>query len=161
MKIQPSFQTIGTKKLIGHHRTMSYKDNSTYTLWNRFMPLRNTITTAISSDLYSVQLYAVDFFKNFSPNNPFEKWACREVNNFENIPDGMSTLEIPSGLYAVFHYKGDSSHAAEMFNYIFMEWLPQSNYLLDDRPHFEILGEAYQYNDPNSEEDIWIPIKIK
>jgi AraC family transcriptional regulator len=29
---------------------------------------------------------------------------------------------------------------------------------VDDRPHFEILGIRYRNNDPNSEEEIWIPI---
>jgi len=157
----PSLKTIATKKLIGHHRTMSFQDNSTYTLWNRFMPLRNSIMNTIGSELYSVQFYDVDFFKNFNPSHPFEKWACREVLDFKNIPDGMSTIEIPAGLYAVFHYKGDNSRAAEAYNYIFTEWLPKSEYLLDSRPHFEILGEAYKYNDPESEEDIYIPIQPK
>jgi AraC family transcriptional regulator len=41
------------------------------------------------------------------------------------------------------------------------EWLPNSAYALDDRPHFEALGEQYKNNDPNSEEEIWIPIKPK
>lgn len=161
MKSIPSLQTIKSKKLIGHHRTMSFQDNSTYTLWNRFMPLRHTITNAIGNELYNVQLYAVGFFEHFNPSHPFEKWACKEVSDFENIPDGMSTIEIPEGLYAVFHYKGDNSQAAEMYNYIFTEWMPNSGYQLDLRPHFEILGEDYRYNDPNSEEDIYIPILPK
>lgn len=29
-------------------------------------------------------------------------------------------------------------------------WLPNSDYLLDDRPHFELLGDKYKNNDPNS-----------
>ncbi|MDI1233424.1 MAG: GyrI-like domain-containing protein [bacterium] len=161
MQTQPTFHTIATKNLVGHYRTISFNDNSTYTLWNHFMPLRNEIKNAIGTTLYSVQLYPIDFFKNFSPNNPFEKWACREVPNFENVPSGMSTLVIPEGLYAVFHFIGDASNASEIYNYIFMEWLPASNYNLDIRPHFEILGELYKYNDPNSEEDIWIPIISK
>jgi AraC family transcriptional regulator len=157
----PTLKTIAGKKLIGHHRTMSFQDNSTFTLWSRFMPLRNSIINTVGPELYSVQFYVVDFFKKFNSNNPFEKWACREVLNFEDIPDGMSTIEIPEGLYAVFHYKGDNSTAAEAYNYIFTEWLPKSDYLLDSRPHFEILGEAYKYNDPDSEEDIYIPIQAK
>jgi predicted transcriptional regulator YdeE len=43
-------------------------------------------------------------------------------------------------------------------NYIYTEWLPASNYELDNRPQFEILGVKYKTNDPNSEEEIWIPI---
>jgi AraC family transcriptional regulator len=43
--------------------------------------------------------------------------------------------------------------------YIFNTWLPQSNYQLAPRPHFEILGEKYKNNHPDSEEEIWIPIQ--
>ena len=38
-------------------------------------------------------------------------------------------------------------------------WIAKSDYNLDDRPHFEVLGEKYINAD--SEEEIWIPIKKK
>ena len=34
-----------------------------------------------------------------------------------------------------------------------------SEYEFDNRPQFEILGEKYKNNAPDSEEEIWIPIK--
>jgi len=67
---------------------------------------------------------------------------------------------LPGGLYAVFDYKG-SSNDPGIFQYIFGTWLPGSEYDIDDRPHFEVLGENYKTNDPNSEEEIWIPIRQK
>lgn len=30
---------------------------------------------------------------------------------------------------------------------------------MDDRAHFEVLGERYKNNDLSSEKEIWIPIK--
>jgi AraC family transcriptional regulator len=42
---------------------------------------------------------------------------------------------------------------------MFREWLPASGYELDDRPHFEILGERYKNNDPDSEEELWFPVR--
>ncbi|MCB0855813.1 MAG: GyrI-like domain-containing protein, partial [Bacteroidetes bacterium] len=48
-----------------------------------------------------------------------------------------------------------------IFQYIFFECLPKSDYLLDNRPHFEVLGEKAKLNDPNSEEEIWVPIRLK
>jgi AraC family transcriptional regulator len=36
-----------------------------------------------------------------------------------------------------------------------------SKYLLDNRPHFETLGEKYKNEDPSSEEEVWIPIKLR
>jgi AraC family transcriptional regulator len=31
--------------------------------------------------------------------------------------------------------------------------------LLDNKPHFEIMGDQYKNEDPDSEEELWIPIK--
>jgi AraC family transcriptional regulator len=73
----------------------------------------------------------------------------------------METFTLTSGLYAVFQYKGTANEAAGTFQYILGTWLPNSEYTLDSRPHFEILGEKYKNNDPDSEEEIWIPIKPK
>lgn len=89
---------------------------------------------------------------------PFEKWAAVEVVNATNIPQGMQFFELPAGQYAVFDYKGPSNDTS-IFQYIYDEWLPHSSYRLDHRPHFEVLGKKYKNNDPNSEEEIWIPIK--
>ncbi|TQE66329.1 GyrI-like domain-containing protein [Leptospira noguchii] len=43
-------------------------------------------------------------------------------------------------------------------HHIFQEWLPNSGYKLEHRPHFELLGSKYKNNDPTSEEEVWIPI---
>ena len=64
------------------------------------------------------------------------------------------------GSYAVFDYKGLNTDT-QIFIYIFKEWLPNSDYELDERPHFEILGNKYKNGNPESEEEIWIPIKQK
>ena len=80
--------------------------------------------------------------------------------NFDNKLPELNTLLLESGLYAVFDYKGSSSDTS-IYEYIFFNWLPNSKYKVDNRPHFEILGNKYKNNDPNSEEEIWIPIKEK
>jgi len=73
----------------------------------------------------------------------------------------METFTLSGGEYAVFDYKGSSDDSSIFFQYIFMTWLPNSEYKLDNRPHFEVLGEKDKNNDSNSEEEIWIPIKKK
>lgn len=157
----PTVQTIPSKKLIGKHLTMSFAENKTYALWSSFMPERRLLTNAVDSQhMYSLQLYGKDFYINFSPTREFEKWAALEVSDFDAVPDGMETLTIPGGQYAVFHYKGSHNNGFDVFSYIFGEWLPASGYELDDRPHFELLGPKYKNGDPDSEEEIWIPIKF-
>jgi AraC family transcriptional regulator len=157
--MQPKIETLQSKKLIGLKLTMSLAQNRTAELWRSFMPRRNEIKNRISNESISLQLYPASHFNNFSPLNEFEKWAAMEVSDFNYIPENMHTLLVPSGDYAVFHYKGSSTDTS-IFNYIFSEWLPKSNYILDDRPHFEVLGEKYKNGDPTSEEDIYIPLKL-
>ncbi len=107
-----------------------------------------------------MQSFDSGYFENFNPHAEFEKWAVVEVVDFNHVPEGMETKVLPAGLYAVFHYKG-SSNDGSVFQYIFGVWLPASQYALDSRPHFEVLGEKYKNGDPDSEEEIWIPIKPK
>ena len=125
------------------------------------MPRRKEILNSIGTDLYSIQTYESSFFSDFNPDKEFEKWAAIEVTNFDNVPAEMESFTLPGGLYAVFLYRGAASAAAESFRYILGTWLPASDYTLDDRPHFEILGEKYKREDPASEEEIWIPVKPK
>jgi AraC family transcriptional regulator len=154
----PEIKTINRKKLVGKRLTMSLSVNMTGELWKSFMQKRKEIRNHIGNKLYSIQVYDSAYFNNFNPVAGFEKWAAVEVADFETVPAEMETFILPGGLYAVFLYKGLSTDSA-IFQYIFGTWLPGSTYLLDERPHFEVLGEKYKNDDPDSEEEIWIPIK--
>ena len=156
----PRIEMLQEKRLVGIHQEMSLAANRTSQLWASFMPRRHEIRHTLSSDLISLQIYPTSYFTHFSPLNNFEKWACMEVNPSFPIPQGMESLILPGGLYAVFNYQGLSSDP-QIFQYIFGSWLPSSGYELDHRPHFEVLGEKYKNNDPHSEEEIWIPVISK
>lgn len=156
----PRIENLTEKKLIGKRLSMSLANNRTGELWQSFMPKRKEISNNISNDLISMQVYKPTHFIDFKPTNEFEKWATIEVSNFETVPTNMETFTLAGGLYAVFDYKG-SSNDPSVFQYIFGTWLPGSEYFLDNRPHFEVLGDKYKNNDPTSEEEIWIPIKPK
>jgi AraC family transcriptional regulator len=160
MKMIPRIETLTKKKLIGKRMIMSFSENKTVELWKSFMPRRKEIQNNIGTDLYSMQIYEPLFFNNFNQNTKFEKWAAIEVTDFKTVPDEMETFILIDGLYAVFLHKGSNTDNST-FQYIFSTWIPNSEYLLDNRPHFEILGEKYKNNDTSSEEEIWIPIKKK
>lgn len=157
----PGIETINEKKLVGKRMTMSYADYKIGELWGSFIPRKKEILNHLTNDLISLVAYPPMHFADFKPTNEFERWATIEVENFNNVPDEMETFILSSGLYAVFNYKGMSSGASAFFQYIYSEWVPDSDYQLDDRAHFEVLGEKYKNNDPSSEEEIWIPIKAK
>ena len=142
--MQPTIVHLKEKILIGCSIKMNFTDNKTGELWQSFMPRLKEIKNKISADLFSVQLYNDDYnFNQFDPSAYFTKCAATEVSCIDEVPTTMETLIIPQGLYAVFLHKG--SHADNStFQYIFQTWLPNSTqYLLDDRPQFEILGEKY------------------
>ncbi len=139
---------------------MSFANNKTGEIWRRFMPQRSGIENRIEPNLYSVEIFGdTGFFNAFDPNQTFEKWAAIQVSEAGEIPEGMSILDIPEGHYAVFQYKGRASEAFDTYQYIFATWLPQSSYELDDRPHFALMGEKYRNDDPESEEELWIPVR--
>lgn len=158
----PEIKLLSAKKLIGKSTRMSLAINKTPMLWKAFMTERKSIQNTIGTDLYSIQVYDhKDDFRNFTPQTEFEKWAVVEVENFDGIPENMKSFVLPKGMYAVFIHKGTPAEFQKTFQYIFGVWLPSSEYLLDDRPHFELLGEKYKNNSPDSEEEVWIPVKEK
>jgi AraC family transcriptional regulator len=157
----PRIETTNEKKVVGKRLSMSFTDYRISELWSSFMPKRKEITNNLNNDLISFVIYKPSHFTDFKPTNVFEKWATVEVTNFDNVPEEMEAYILPSGLCAVFHYTGLSSGSSTFYQYIFDDWLPKSAYLLDDRPHVEILGAKYKNNDPSSEEEVWIPIKVK
>jgi AraC family transcriptional regulator len=139
---------------------MSLAGNETGPLWQSFMPKRTSIKNRINGNMISLQVYPPGYFEHFNPATDFDKWAAVEVSTYEDLPAGMDPFALKGGLYAVFLYKGSGTDTL-IFEYIFTRWLPASAYALDARPHFEVLGEKYKNGSPDSEEEIWIPIKSK
>ena len=158
--MNPRIETAREKKLVGRRITMSLADNQTGKIWRNFVSRRGEIANTLTTELISMNVYEPTYFADFKPTNKFEKWATVEVKSFDDTPSDMETFTLKGGLYAVFDYQG-SSQDDSIFQYIFGTWLPTSHYDLDDRPHFEVLGDRYRNNDPTSEEEIWIPIKQK
>jgi len=158
----PGIEISSEKKLVGSRMKMTFSKNKTAELWKNFMQRRKEIKNNLTTDLISMQIYnQTAYFDIFNNDTLFEKWAAVEVSDFDSIPDDMESFTLTGGLYAVFVHKGASSKGPETFRYIFETWLPGSVYSLDNRPHFEILGEKYKNEAPDSEEEIWIPIKLK
>ncbi|AXG71906.1 GyrI-like small molecule binding domain protein [Kordia sp. SMS9] len=156
---KPVIQTLPQKKLVGKSMRMSLVQNTTPILWKSFMQQRKSIENSVGTNLYSLLVYDDLYFENFNPQTTFTKYALTEVTDFETIPDGMESFTLESGLYAVFIYTGLPQNFGKAFQYILYTWLPTSGYELDNRPHFEVLGDNYIPNSEDSQEAVWIPIK--
>ena len=158
---QPEIIEIEEKMLVGIKVSTSLADDKTSLLWKRFMQSREAIRNNKNDDLFSVQIYGENFIREeFDSQSVFEKWAAMETIDHSFIPKGLQKLEIPAGMYAVFIHHGTAKEFAETAKFIFEDWLPASEYVLDNRPHFEVLGKEYKGpDDPGSKERIWIPVK--
>ena len=159
---QPKIINIEARKLVGLSIQTSLADNKTRELWQGFKPRVKEIKNSVSTDFYSIQVYESGFdMRQFNPQTEFEKWAAVEVADFDNTPNSLSQFNLVGGDYAIFIHKGTPQQFHKTASYIYGEWLPKSNYQLDNRPHFEIIPENNKLDDPSAEEEVWIPIKLK
>lgn len=154
VKNSEAFQIIVMKKEI------SFAENTTSELWQKFMPRRNEITNNINLNLFSISIYPEDFFREFNVQRKFYKCAGKAVNSIIFIPEGMEIITIEAGLYATFTYKGLSENYPSVFQNVLQKWIPENGYQIDARPFFEILGEKYKRDSEDSEEEIWVPIRV-
>ncbi|WP_439879790.1 GyrI-like domain-containing protein [Pontibacter sp. MBLB2868] len=160
--MQPDILTAPDRNLIGNRIRTKLAENRTFELWSGFKPREKEITGRVDSDFYSVQDFGnADNLRQFTPDTYFEKWAAVEVEPGAPVPEGMEAYTLPGGLYAVFIHKGKPETFSKTTAYIFGVWLPQSTYVLDDRPHFEVMHATYDPTSPESEEEVWVPIKPK
>lgn len=148
-------------RLVGQRILTSMAKNDTRDLWYSFKSKLGELNNLSEQKFYSVQIYPEDLdMRSFTPITQFEKWAAIQACESMSVPDGMETLLIPSGKYAVFIHKGTVSTFHKTTTYIFEDWLPKSGFDFDNRPQFEIMDHRYLGPvDQDSEEEVWIPIK--
>lgn len=158
MNQQPRIVDLPSRTLLGIKMTTSLAKNDTPALWQSFLSRRKQITGVLSSDLYSAAEYPADYYEAFDPTLEFEKWAAIHVEPGSIVPQGMQTLSIER-LYAVFVHTGPVHTAPATFQYIFTDWMPQSEFVVDQRPHFEIMTEQYRPESEDSTEELYIPVR--
>ena len=158
--MEPRIEQIDEKYFIGMSIEMSLVENKTFQLFSTFMPRKKEILNYKNHDVFDLIIYPEGYFLKFNPTTNFKKHALVEVPNFDNTPEGMEQFTLPSGKYVVFTIKGHIPNP-EIFNYIYSTWLPNSEFNLDDRPHFDILSEKVQQKSPDANQELWIPVSLK
>jgi predicted transcriptional regulator YdeE len=62
-----------------------------------------------------------------SPPEDDGYWVCFEVDEFEDIPDGMVSLVIPAQKYGVLHFQGHASQIFSVYPHLH-QWLDEKGY---------------------------------
>jgi AraC family transcriptional regulator len=87
----------------------------------------------------------------------FDYIAGFEVSSAEDVPQGMVAFNVPGGEYAVF--TTTLPKIGETFDNAHDTWLPQAGHQPTGDHEFELYDERFDPQDPDSEFDLYIPIK--
>ncbi|WP_250435103.1 GyrI-like domain-containing protein [Hanstruepera flava] len=130
-------------------------------LARQFMPRRQEIINRVGTHSFSIQDYADQDFNKITPQTTFNKWVAVEVENHNHIPEDMQPFILKGGDFLVVDYKGSLADFPKLWQTILTDWLPNSKYELDNRPHFEKLPESYNPQNTINEEQVWVPVRLK
>lgn len=145
-------------KIIGLSCTTTNTENKEKgiipSLWDKFISRIGEVkNTASSTRTFGLCEVIED------SNDSFTYVCCKDVENFDFVPEGMVAKVVPSSRYAVFTHKGSVESLGETYDYIYGSWLPKSGYEINGIKYdFELYDERFD-NSSSSEMDIYIPIK--
>lgn len=95
---------------------------------------------------------------NFKADGAFSYVIGVEVLGSDNIPEGMICSTIPAANYAVFTAHGQIPKSIQdTSNYIYKEWLPNSDYKRAETAEFELYDDRCQRGE-DAEVDIYLPV---
>jgi AraC family transcriptional regulator len=157
-------------KVVGMEITTTLKSNienmDISKLWTRFHPrmeeIANRIDPAVSYGICGNPADEETTQCEMTDDTEYKELVSVEVDSLDRIPDGMIGRTIPGRAYAVFTHKGKLfPNLQQTYGYIYGTWVPRSGYELDGGFDFELYDERFRdVDDPESELDIYVPIKV-
>ncbi len=154
-KLEPRFEERPGFRFAGMMYTGSAEQGEIPQLWDKFVPIMDTIPGRINTNV----CYGV--VNPFGPKEGREMdyVSAVEVEDFENVPEGMVAAEVPKAYYAVFTHKGPISRFMETVQYVYGEWIKDPGMKLGDTPHFELYDEKFKGDEEDSECYIYVPVE--
>jgi len=157
LSMEPTIITRDAIKLVGIANHYDEKDLSLPRLWSGFRPYRDSIKNRASDESFGIY----ESYEEDGDKVNFSYVCCEPVLNFDHVPEGMITRELPEQLYAKFTHRGSIADLDKTLKYIWGSWLPKSNYEYQEKPDFELYPPNYNVMDPDATMTIHIPIKEK
>jgi AraC family transcriptional regulator len=145
---KPGFMVVGVKYR-GKNENQEIPD-----LWSEFGARFNDFKHRTEEETaYGV----MDNFDHAS--GEFDYVAAVSISSTEDQPRDLTLWDIPAQTYAVF--ATTLPKVKETFDAIYGGWLPESDYQRPPGPEFELYDEGFDPKDPESQFDIYIPVKMK
>lgn len=121
-------------------------------LWRQFWQRHEEITHRTGAGV----AYGVAGNKD-PETGDFDYVAGLEVDDSRDIPPEMVSWDVPEQTYAVFQCTLPTLMAT--YQYVFTEWLPESEYDLGDGPEFELYDESFSPEEGEFGMFLYIPVK--
>jgi len=155
--LEPKIVLKDAFTVVGLEVITTQEDNNTNfsipKLWSRFIPRAQEIKSRAAAA--SLGLCISEGFDDCK----FAYLACVEVSNADSIPEGMVARSVPASKYLVFTHKGSVDELGKTYDFIYGTYIPNSTYEIASMVDFELYDERFNPNSPDSELDIYIPIK--
>jgi len=145
-------------KVIGISTMSTLKNNTIPKLWDEFNRKAVQIENIKVHHVALGVCPPVDV-KSFDENTPFKYIACMIVENFDKVPKGMETYEIPAQKYAVITHKGPLDTLQKTYEYFYNTWINDSENEFSGGAEFELYDKRFMFGEVESEMDIYRPIK--
>lgn len=148
---KPELVISGEKYIVGLSRDFTIATRGDIpALWNELFKSDAVITNEVHGALFGVS-YAM------TSTGGFKYLAGAQVTQPQNVAPPFCTLTLAPGPYMVFRARGPMSGLPALFDHVFSDWLPTSDFVQRQGPVFE----RYP-NDPRGGSDrayeIWCPV---
>jgi len=153
----PSLIAIKEKTLVG---VSYYFDGNLDELelskeWSGLMAIAGLIKNKIEPAHY----FQVQYWNESQPQEGMHFFMGVEVNSIKEVSPQFVVKIIPQGNYLIFTHKGLSKDVGLAYRYIYQEYLPDTDFVLDKPFNFELYGDKYlsPFN-KKSESQLFIPV---
>ncbi|NIM95897.1 MAG: AraC family transcriptional regulator [Anaerolineales bacterium] len=143
---KPAFRVVGLK-----YRGKN-ENGEVPQLWREFWPRHDEIPQRAP---VNVSYGVIDHFDEVS--GAFDYIAGVEVTDDDEVPEGMTAVDVPEQMYAVFDCTLPTLMEAIQFAY--GEWLPGSGYVREEGPEFELYDERFDVSQEKYGMSIYIPVR--
>lgn len=157
LSMEPQIISQPAMKLVGITNQYNDTDLNLPLMWSGFRPYKNKIKNRINDEAFGIY----DSYEEDGNDVNFSYACCVVVESFDDVPEGMTTRDLPKQLYAKFVHNGSISNLDKTLKYIWGSWLPKSNFEYEEKPSFELYPPGYNVLDPNSKMALHIPIRQK
>lgn len=154
--LKPSIKTIKDKKGVYKVAIGQYGDDHTNRAWERIASF------AQENKLFGFGTECIDISLDDPNITDVEKCryeACITCKKDIRADGDIGIKHIEGGVYTIFKHKGPYEILINAYNYIFGEWLPNSDYKLRELPCFEVYHDSPEDTKPEKlKTDLYIPL---